>query len=187
MVTLACPRVGAEKTRLRPSIGGTRLPSQRMAAPSPRGEPAARFYPFADRAVSRQRRRHHRCPPQVIRAELPSRPAGPAAPAPGRVPWTRQTSADLSVRSRGPTLSAQQEIRCSEYSAASSVLAFWMRGPPERFVPRDGCRRELAGTRRVSTGFERRLISGVQRRRRPDRQACLAARRSLIDVHYRKV
>jgi len=38
-----------------------------------------------------------------------------------------------------------------------------------RFEPRDGCRRKPAPTRRASTELERKPISGVQRRRRPDR------------------
>ena len=58
------------------------------------------------------------------RLALPRRPAGPAAPTPGRVPRTRQTSTSLSVRDRGPTCGAKQEIGWSEASAASSVPAF---------------------------------------------------------------
>jgi hypothetical protein len=46
-VTLARPRVGAEKARLRPPIGGTRLSSQLRWALSPRGEPPTRFYPLS--------------------------------------------------------------------------------------------------------------------------------------------
>jgi len=42
------------------------------------------------------------------------------------------------------------------------------------FEPCDRCRDELASTRRVSEGCERKPISGVQRRRRPDRQALAA-------------
>ena len=106
MVTLACPRVGAEKTRLRPSIGGTRLPSQLMAAPSPRGEPAARFYPFAES------RRLEGSAVVTTDALRKSFGLNCQAGLPGR------------RRLRQRHLSAQQEIRCSEYSAASSVLAF---------------------------------------------------------------
>ena len=153
-MTLARQRVGAEKTRLRPSNGGTRLPSQLVAAPSPCGEPSARFYPIADRAAARARRRHYQCPPiSVIH-----RQAGLAA-------WRR-------LRQRHG--SAEREIRWSESSAASSVLAFWM--------PRDIgsvlCRvTDVASSQPLLAacrGFERKLISGVQRRRRPGRQACLA-------------
>jgi hypothetical protein len=90
------------------------------------------------------------------RIVLPCRPAGPAAPAPGRVPWTRQTSADLSVRSRGPTPSAQQEIGWSEAFAASSVPAFeWSRvttGNSSRVTDVAASQRLLAARRQGASG-----------------------------------
>jgi len=65
---------------------------------------------------------------------------------------------------------AKQEIGCSEVSAASSVLAFWqsrvMTSALSRVTDVVTSQQLLAA---IATGIELKPISGVQRRRRPDR------------------
>ena len=104
-----------KKTRLRPLIGGTRLPSCPAAAR--RGVDRLRrvFTCFADHAASRAGRRHHRCPRSSGLVELGDQ----------REPCRESLPGRRRLRKRQGT--AKQEIGWSEATAASSVLAFWLR------------------------------------------------------------
>jgi len=109
------------------------------------------FIHFAERATSRDA---PSSPPMPV--ARPCMRAGSAAPA--QTPRHRVAGKRVERGFRG------------EFRRRVLVATKHLR----RFEPRDGCRHEVATTRRVSTRFERKPISGVQRRRRPDRQACVA-------------
>jgi len=111
------------------------------------------FISFAGRAASRVRRRHHRCPSgaHFCQAGLP---AGGAC-----------ANATWCAAGNRVARGFRGEFRPRVRVAASHH---------RQFEPRDGCSSELAATRRASTGREQNPISGVQRRRRPVRQACMA-------------
>ena len=101
------------------------------------------------------------------RIALPCRPAGPAAPAPAPQECAAGNRVERGFR--------------GEFRPRVRVVASHHR----QFEPRDGCRRESAATRRASTGRERKPISGVQRRRRPVRQACMAINAPRCANHMR--
>ena len=85
----------------------------------------------------------------------PCRPAESAAPA--QTPLHRAAGNRVERAFRG-------EFRLRVLVATKHL---------RRFQPCDGCCREAAITRRAAIGSERKPISGVQRRRRPDRQECM--------------
>jgi len=165
VLTLAGPEVGAEKMRLRLPIRGPRLSSVSDATPSPGGPPAAAFLPAALIAPPRgHRRRHHRCPARTrgdSPRNAPRRPAGTAAPAPA--PQHCGGGTRRSRKSGGA-------IPRGEFRPCVLVAA----RPLEHFEPgAHGAARHLL-LAAAPNAYERKPISGVQRRRRPDRQACVA-------------
>lgn len=146
------------RDRLTPSLLNPRLrtPATPMALSRVRAcdMPDSRTHPACRRAEGQA------SPEQPV----PRRLAGSAAPAP--TPSHCEAGNRVKRRFRG------------EFRPRVLVDAI-RRG---RFVPRAGCRREVAATRHVSAGRERKPISGVQRRRRPDRQVSVARRSAdLID------
>ena len=158
VVSSGTPRAGQRRRGKNASPAADRWPTFTFPARGRRrrrvGSLRRVFISCADRAASRARRRHHRCP------------------------WAAHRCAMQACRAGGACASATQcaagnrvERGCrGEFCPRVRVVASYHR----QLAPRDGCRSESAATRRASTGHERKPISGVQRRRRPVRQACMA-------------
>jgi hypothetical protein len=98
-------------------------------------------------------------------------------------PGARASGGSQPLRPAGSAASAPAPLHCEAgnrvergFRGESRPRVLVLANHAKRFEPRDGCCIESAATRpRHRQDGERQPISGAQRRRRPDRQACVAS------------